>query len=70
MAGYTTTSSWYHKGEHVREFAPGEPHNRHVGIVVSSRNDAGDMIHTVRFSDGTCDTYTADELIATNSNPR
>jgi hypothetical protein len=64
---YTTWSSWYRKGEHVRIFAPGTPHNREVGTVVSSRNDAGDMIHTVRFADGTSEQYMADELISTNS---
>jgi hypothetical protein len=46
---------------------PDDPHNRHVGKVQSSHNDGGDMLHAVLFTNGDIGTYTADELISTNS---
>jgi hypothetical protein len=54
--------SYYPNRTRVRVALPGDPYNRRVGTVESSYNDVGDLMHVVRFADGSTADYTADEL--------
>lgn len=54
----------YTPGEWVRVIAPppGDTNRGRVGIVDRTYADAGDMIHVVRFGDGTTTDYYVAEL--------
>ena len=53
--------AYYQRGMRVRVIVPGERY-KHVGVVASSFNDAGDMVHRVKFPDGALDLYATEEL--------
>lgn len=61
----------YAPGEWVRVIAPppGDTNRGRVGIVDRTYADAGDMIHVVRFGDGTTTDYYVAELKSIRSGP-
>lgn len=52
---------YYRRGTRVRVAVSGDPRNRQQGRVVSSYNDAGDMVHVVEFG-GETGEYITEEL--------
>lgn len=48
----------------VRVVVPRDPWTGQIGVVHSTYNDGGDMIHRVRFPGGAGAEYAADELAA------
>jgi hypothetical protein len=60
----TTFSTYYRPTTRVRIDIPADPHAGEGGTVESTRNIAGDMVHVVRFSDGTKGEYFGDDLRA------
>jgi hypothetical protein len=69
-------SDYYPPNTRVLVVAPGDPYTGQVGTVVGTWNDAGDLIHTVRFCTdhygSGCHTahYPADELRSSPATPR
>ncbi|KMO73886.1 hypothetical protein [Mycolicibacterium chubuense] len=53
---------YYKRGTRVRVALSGDPRNRQQGRVVSSYNDAGDMVHVVEFGGGETGEYITEEL--------
>ena len=53
---------YYPPNQHVFVVAPGDPNRHRIGTVDTTRNLGGDMLHVVRFSDGTKAQYWADEI--------
>ncbi|MEN3220694.1 hypothetical protein PUR22_07590 [Mycolicibacterium porcinum] len=54
----------YHPRTRVRVRLPRDPHTREVGRVERTYNDGGDMVHVVRFADGSTAEYGFGELAA------
>ncbi|MCV7259196.1 hypothetical protein [Mycobacterium shimoidei] len=57
-------ATYYAPPTRVFVLLPGDPHTGQRGVVVSTRNDAGDMWHRVQFADGATADYLAEELAA------
>jgi hypothetical protein len=62
-------ASYYPPNSRVIVLLPGEAHTGKRGVVVSTRNVAGDMEHRVRFADGATAVYYADELLGAEGTP-
>lgn len=62
-------ATYYRPNSRVVIELPDDAHTGQRGVVVSTRNVAGDMEHRVRFSDGTSAVYYADELLGAEGTP-
>lgn len=56
------TSGWPGRGERVQVLDARDPHGGQTGTVQRVVNDAGELVLTVRFDDGTTDIYFADQV--------
>lgn len=59
----------YPSNSRVVVLLPGDQYTRQRGVVVSTRNVAGDMEHRVQFADGATAVYYADELLGAEGTP-
>lgn len=57
-------SGAYRPGSLVRVRVPGDPRRGEVGRVKRTYNDGGDMVHVVRFPDGTRAEYDYHDITA------
>ncbi len=57
-------SGAYRPGSSVRVRVPGDPRRGEVGRVERTYNDGGDMVHVVRFADGTRTEYDYHDIVA------
>lgn len=55
-------ADYYAPRHQVIVVLPGDPHRHRVGTVDTTRNIGGDMLHIVRFADGTKAQYWAEDL--------
>lgn len=55
-------ADYYQPNTQVFVTAPGDANRHRIGTVDTTRNLGGDMLHVVRFTDGTKASYWADEL--------
>lgn len=57
----------YRPGLRVRVRLPRDPHTGGIGTVQRNYNDGGDMVHVVRFEDGTTARYDYHDLAPLNA---
>jgi hypothetical protein len=57
----------YRPGYSVRVRVPGDPRKGEVGRVDRTYNDGGEMVHVIRFADGTRAEYDYRDLVSLNS---
>jgi hypothetical protein len=62
-------ATYYPPNSRVVVLLPGDPYTGKRGVVVSTRNVAGDMEHRVRFADATTAVYYAEELLGAEGTP-
>ncbi|MGU3653629.1 hypothetical protein [Mycolicibacterium sp. A43C] len=60
-------SGAYRPGSSVRVRVPGDPRRGEVGRVDRTHNDGGDMVHVVRFADGTRAEYDYHDIAPLNA---
>lgn len=59
-------ATYYPPNARVVVLVPRDPYTGQRGVVVSTRNDSGDMWHRVRFADGATADYLPEELTASD----